>query len=295
MIQTSQKSQERRLGILFFAPAFLTICFLFIAPVVYELLLSFRRSRVYEDSSPFVGLENYFWLFRTGDLAQALSNTLVWTIGSIFGQAILGVTLAVILMQNLPGRNLIRTLLLCTWVIPNVVVGIIWRWIFDPTVGILNDLFLHLGLPQFDFLGQTATAMGCCVIANIWRGVPFWLLMVSARLQAVPEALYNAAEVDGAGSWQRFIHITFPQISGILTLCTVLSFIWTFNSFDLIFALTRGGPDIATTTVPLLIYEIGIQNGHFGEAAASSILFIGGMGIAILSFTRATLAKGGSR
>lgn len=289
--RTEAQKREARLGLLLFAPAFLVIFLLFALPVVYETGISFFRSRVYEEANPFVGFENYGWLFRSGDLYQALLNTLAWTMGSVIGQAIVGVLLAVLLMQDLPGRGLVRTLLLCTWIMPGVVVGIIWRWMFDPIVGILNALLSTVGLPEVDFLGQMSTALPSVIIANIWKGIPFWLLMVSARLQAVPAELYEAARVDGANTWQRFRHVTLPQIRGIVLLCATLSFIWTFNTFDLIFALTRGGPDIATTTIPLMIYDVGIRNGHFGEAAAASIIFLIVMAIAIAVFVRSSLMR----
>jgi multiple sugar transport system permease protein len=291
MNEPKSDRHDFRAGLLLFAPAFAVILLLFVVPIVYETAISLYRSRVYEEANPFVGLANYRWLFRNGDLLEALSNTLVWTFGSILGQGVIGVFLAVILMQDLPGRSLIRTLLLCTWIMPSVVVGIIWRWIFDPTVGILNTMLAGVGVTEVDWLGQVRTAMLCCIIANVWRGIPFWLLMISARLQAVPQDLYDAANVDGTGAWGRFRYVTLPQIRTILVLCTVLSFIWTFNSFDLIFALTRGGPDIATTTVPLLIYDIGIRYGHFGEAAASSILLLLMMVAAILVFVRGPLGR----
>lgn len=291
MTRTPAQSRDARLGLLLFAPALAVVVMLFVVPIVYEAGVSVFRSRVYEEHNPFVGLANYRWLFSGGDMPEALVNTLVWTIGSLIGQAVVGIFLAVVLMQDLPGRGLFRTLLLCTWIMPGVVAGIIWRWIFDPIVGILNDGLSTVGLPEFDWLGQISTAMGCCIVANVWRGVPFWLLMVSARLQAVPRTLYDAAAVDGAGIWHRFRHITVPQIRGIVTICGLLSFIWTFNSFDMIYALTRGGPDMATTTVPMLIYEIGITNGHFGEAAASSIIMLALMGAAIAIFVRRSLAR----
>jgi len=287
----TRNRSDAMLGNLLFLPALAVIVLLFVLPVAYELIISLYRSRLYEQADPFVGLQNYAWLFRTGDFPQALLNTIVWTVGSVIGQAALGIFLAVVLMQDLPGRNLFRTLLLCTWIMPGVVGGIIWRWMFDPIVGILNATLAGVGLPEFDWLGQVNTALACCIVANIWKGVPFWLLMVSARLQAVPAELYDAAAVDGAGWRHRFMHITIPQIRGIVTICALLSFIWTFNSFDLIYALTRGGPDIATTTVPMLIYEIGMRNGHYGEAAASSILLLLMMAAAIGLFMRRSLAR----
>jgi multiple sugar transport system permease protein len=282
---------EEALGTLLFLPALAVIVLLFVLPVAYEVVISLYRSRVYEPADAFVGLQNYRWLFSGGDLPRALANTLVWTVGSVLGQAVVGIFLAVVLMQDLPGRTLIRTLLLCTWIMPGVVGGIIWRWMFDPIVGVLNAALAAAGCPEQDFLGRSATALACCILANIWKGVPFWLLMVSARLQAVPADLYDAAAVDGAGWLHRFRHITVPQIRGIVTICGLLAFIWTFNSFDMIYALTRGGPDIATTTVPMLIYEVGMHNGHHGEAAASSIILLAIMAVVIGLFMRRSLAR----
>ncbi len=283
--------RERWTGLALFSPALAVIVLLFVLPVAYELVISLYRSRLYEQSDPFVGLQNYRWLFTTGDLPRAFINTMIWTLGSLLGQAVIGIFLAVVLMQDLPGRNLIRTLLLCTWIMPAVVAGIIWRWMFDPIVGILNAGLDSFGLPEYDWLGRSSTALACCILANVWKGVPFWLLMVSARLQAIPSALYDAAAVDGAGWWDRFCHITVPQIRSIVTICALLAFIWTFNSFDMIYALTRGGPDIATTTIPMLIYEIGMRNGHYGEAAASSILLLAMMAVAIVVFMRRSLSR----
>ncbi len=290
-ITANARRSDAMLGTFLFLPALAVIVLLFVLPVLYELVISLFRSRLYEPANPFVALQNYAWLFRSGDFPQALVNTLIWTVGSVIGQAVVGVFLAIVLMQDLPGRNVIRTLLLCTWIMPGVVGGIIWRWMFDPIVGILNAGLNTVGLPEFDWLGQVSTAMACCILANIWKGVPFWILMISARLQAVPNQLYDAAAVDGAGWWHRFIHITVPQIRGILTICTLLAFIWTFNSFDLIYALTRGGPDIATTTVPMLIYEVGMRNGHYGEAAASSIILLLMMTVFIGVFMRRSLTR----
>jgi multiple sugar transport system permease protein len=291
MYRTRQEARDARIGLLLFMPAFLVIALMFFLPVVYELWISFYQSRLYESENPFVGLENYTWLWRSGDLPRSLANTLIWTVGSIIGQSVIGIYLAVLLMKDYPGRGAIRTLLLCTWIMPGVVVGLIWRWIFDPIVGILNLMLSTVGLPEYDWLGQFDTALLCCIIANVWKGVPFWLLMISARLQAIPADLYDAASVDGASPWLRFCHVTVPQIRNIAVLCGILSFIWTFNSFDIIYPLTRGGPDIATTTIPLLIYEIGVRNGHFGEAAATSILFVIAMGGAIALFVRSQLTR----
>ena len=290
-MRTTRKTRDARLGLLLFTPALAVIALLFLFPVAYEVVISLYRSRVYEASDPFVGLENYRRLFRGGDFPESLGNTLWWTVGSLIGQGLIGVFLVVLLMRNLPGRGAIRTLLLSTWIMPGVVVGAIWRWMFDPIAGILNALLAGAGLPECDFLGRVDTALASCIAANIWRGVPFWLLMVSARLQAVPQEFYDAAAVDGASGWRRFVHITLPQIRNIVLLCAMLSFIWTFNAFDLIYALTRGGPDIATTTIPMLIYESGIRNGHFGEAAAMSIVFLVLMAAAITVFVRTSLSR----
>lgn len=291
MTRNPREARDARLGLLLFLPAMAVIALMFVLPVAYEAYISLYRSRVYEEQNPFVGLRNYQWLIRSGDLPHALAVTLIWTFGSLVGQSVIGILLAVLLAQDLPGRGLFRTLFLCTWIMPGVVSGIIWRWIFDPIVGVLNLLLATLGLPETDFLGHAQTALASCIVANIWKGVPFWLLMVSARLQAIPKPLYDAAAVDGASGWGRFRHVTLPQIRGITLLCGVLSFIWTFNSFDMIYALTRGGPDMETTTVPMLIYAVGIESGHFGEAAASSILFLVMMGAAIALFVRSSLMR----
>ena len=181
-----------------------------------------------------------FWL--------TLWNSVVWVFGSVILQFVFGFAAALLLQQAFRGRALVRTLTLLPWIIPGVVVGLIWQWLYQPNYGVINDLLIRAGWmhERVAWLSSPDTAMAAVVFTNVWRGIPFFAIMLLAGLQSVPDELYEAAHVDGAGVLSRFWHITLPLLRPIIVVATATRIIWTFNYADLIFVMTGGGPANAT-------------------------------------------------
>jgi ABC-type sugar transport system permease subunit len=196
----------------------------------------------------------------------------VFTFGSVFGKLLIGIGMALILNQRLKGRNFFRGWMLLPWVAPTFVTALTWRWMFDGTSGVINFILVGLGLLNLPiaWLGSGSTALLAVIITNIWHGFPFFGVSLLAAMQAVPESLYEAAEVDGASPWQRFRHITIPGIQTVLIITTMLSTIWTFNDFQIVYIMTGGGPAFATHLFATYTYQVGLTGSRLGYAVAVS-------------------------
>ena len=277
-----------RFPYLLILPAVAFIALLWVYPLMNLLYLSTHKVILYLPASPFYGLRNFIEVLQLPDFKQILKNSFVWTFGCIGMQFAIGMSASLLLNQGYKGSSLFRTLLLTPWIVPGVVVGVIWGWIYDPFFGILNALLLRLSIPPPDWLGRPSTAMLSVIIANVWKGFPFWMIMISAGLQTIPHQLYEAAIVDGASAWNRFVYITLPGLRSVLTVASILGFIWTFNYFDLIYVLTKGGPANLTKIFPLFIYSTAFDHYNFGRAAAISISLGILMGVIIVIYMRIT-------
>lgn len=257
-------------------------------PFVYNVWISLHIDRLSAADGQFVGFQNYEDLFRFGNFVSILETTLVWTFACLMFQFALGFVLALALDREHRGVGLIRTLLIAPWVMPGVVVGSIWVSILNPLSGIANSLLNAVGLPGDDWLGDPKTALGSLVLANVWKGAPFWMLMIAAGLKAIPKELLEAASIDGAGYLSRIRYLILPALREVLILTGLLAFIWTFNFFDLAYAMTQGGPGISTTTVPFAIYQTSFAFFRFDEGAAWSVVSFVLMAILILFYIRLT-------
>jgi multiple sugar transport system permease protein len=216
-----------------------------------------------------------FWL--------TLWNSVVWVFGSVILQFVFGFAAALLLQQAFRGRTLVRTLTLLPWIIPGVVVGLIWEWLYQPNYGVINDLLIRAGwmTERLAWLSSPDTAMAAVVFTNIWRGIPFFAIMLLAGLQSVPDELYEAAHVDGAGVLSRFWHITLPLLRPIIVVATATRIIWTFNYADLIFVMTGGGPANATQITSTYTLVQAYSTLDFGYAGALSVVLL----IVMLVFT----------
>jgi len=237
--------------------------------------------------SRFVGLANYVHLVEDPVFWLSLWNSFVWVFGSVILQFIAGFAAALLLHRAFVGRGLLRTLTLLPWIIPGVVVGLIWEWLYQPNYGVINDLLIKTGWlhDRVAWLSNPDLAMGAVVFTNVWRGIPFFAIMLLAGLQAVPEELYEAARIDGAGVWARFWHVTLPLMRPIIVVATATRIIWTFNYADLIFVMTSGGPANATQITSTYTLMQAYSNLDFGYAAALSVVLL----IIMLAFTAAYL------
>ena len=235
----------------------------------------------------FIGLGNYGRLLGDDVFWLSLWNSAVWVGGSVSFQFLGGFAAALLLHQAFAGRSLVRTVTLLPWVIPGVVVALVWEYVYQPNYGILNDLLFRLGWlhERVAWLSDPNLAMPAVIVTNIWRGVPFFAIMLLAGLQAIPDELYEAARVDGASVTQRFWHVTLPLLRPIIVVATATRIIWTFNYADLIFVMTSGGPANATQITSTYTLLQAYSNLDFGYAATLSVVLL----LVMLTFTIAYL------
>jgi multiple sugar transport system permease protein len=231
----------------------------------------------------FIGLGNYGRLLHDDVFWLTLWNSFVWVFGSVGFQFVGGFAAALLLHQGFRGRALVRTVTLLPWIIPGVVVALVWEWLYQPNYGALNDLLFRLGWlhERVAWLSDPRLAMPAVIAANVWRGVPFFAIMLLAGLQAIPDELYEAARVDGAPVVQRFRHITLPLLRPIIVVATATRIIWTFNYADLIFVMTGGGPAHATQITSTYTLLQAYSNLDFGYAATLSIVLL----VIMMAFT----------
>ncbi len=273
---------------LLIAPALSVFVLVLVYPFVDGVRISFFQDTLMSQSRPFVGLDNYRAVFRIPQLGTVLTVSLTWAIGSVLGEAILGMLVALMLHRTFKGRSLFRGLLVVPWVMPAVVTAVIWRWLYHSEFGVVNQVFGPLGVfpEKENWLGDPSTALWAIMVANIWRGFPFWMIMILAGLQAIQPELYEAARVDGARPWQLFRYITLPNLRIVLTITSILSFVGNFNNFTLVYALTEGGPVDSTKILPIFIWETAFKFTRFGEAAALATFFALVMAVAIVIYAR---------
>lgn len=270
------------------APSLAVLTVVLIYPFLSGIWISFHRDTLMSQTRPFVGLENYRAIAAIPDFLVSTRLTLIWTFGSVIGESVLGILLALALNRPFHGRELLRALLLIPWVTPAVVTAVTWRWLYHSEFGVVNAVIEPLGLfpAKENWLGDPHTALWAVMVTNVWKGFPFWMTMILAGMQAIEPEQYQAARVDGANDWQLFRYITLPGLKLILTITSILSFVGNFNSFTLIYAMTQGGPVDATKILPVYIWQDAFVFFRFGEASAIAALFAVVMAILILAYAR---------
>jgi len=249
---------------------------LFLAyPLGLGVWMSFTDVRIGR-SGVFVGLENYQWLWDDAIFWLSVFNTLLYTIVASAIKFAIGLYLALLLNRRMPFKAIIRSIVLIPFIVPTVLSAIAFWWIYDSQFSIISWSLIRLGLidHNINFLGDTNWARGSVIFANIWRGVPFVAITLLAGLQTVSPSLYEAATLDGATNWQRFRYVTYPLLTPIIAVVMTFSVLFTFTDFQLIWALTRGGPVNATHLMATLSYQRGIISGRLGEGAAIATAMI---------------------
>lgn len=268
----ANRHQERFLGYALIAPVALFLAALVAYPFLSAIYLSLTE-KIVGYPAHFVGLKNYATLLESGRFRAVAWNSFVFTAASIAVKLVVGMGMALALNNVVRGNQFIRGILLLPWVIPTVVIALTWKWLMDLFRGLINVSLIDTGVVTsgIHWLGDPTLAMASVVIANIWRGFPFFGVSFLAAMQTVPQELYAAAEVDGAGAWEKFLHITLPSIKGVVAIVTLLSTIVTLNDFSIVFIMTRGGPGAATHVFATYSYELGIQSQRWGLAMAASL------------------------
>ena len=244
-------------------------------PLGLGVWLSFTDTRIGR-SGIWVGLENFEALWHDSVFWLSVGNTLFYTAVATVGKFALGLWLALLLNHSLPFKSLIRAIVLVPWIVPTVLSAIAFWWIYDPQFSIISYMLRNLGVIEtnIDFLGEPWHARLSLIAANIWRGIPFVAISLLAGLQTISPSLYEAAMLDGASAWQRFRYITFPMMLPILAIVMTFSIIFTFTDFQLVYAITRGGPVNSTHLLATLAFQRGIAGGELGEGAAIAVSMI---------------------
>jgi multiple sugar transport system permease protein len=257
----------------FLAPALIYLVLMFVYPLYYNVSMSltnFTVNSFLTGKAPFVGFDNYIDLFGSRAFLAALSLTAVFTVFSIAGQMTIGMLLALFFWRRFPGNAAMRALLLAPWLLPLVVSASVWQWMFAQDYGIINYVLLKLGLidSAVPWLVDTTNALIAVILTNIWIGIPFSMAVFHSGLQALPREVLEAAELDGAGRFQRFFLVILPLLRPLTAIVFILSVTYTVKVFDLIFVLTRGGPADATQTLAILSYKLSFRLFDFGHGAA---------------------------
>lgn len=257
------------LGLLFMAPAAAILLVFLAYPLALGFWLGLTDASIGEPGR-FVGLANFASLAHDAVFRLVVFNTIVYTVVASAFKFGLGLYLALLLDRRLPFKAFVRAIVLLPFVVPTVLSAIAFWWLYDPQFSILSWTLIKLGFIDhfIDFLGDPWNARFSVIAANIWRGVPFVAITLLAGLQTIPPSLYEAATIDGASSWQRFWHITFPMLTPIIAVVMTFSVLMTFADFQLIYAITRGGPINATHLLATLSFERAITGGRLGEGAA---------------------------
>jgi len=282
------------LGVILIAPTVLIFCAVIVYPLVSAIYLSLFSIYTPTLQGRFVGFGNYAALAGSGEFWRSLLNTFIWTVLTLSLQIVLGVAAALMLNQAILFRSLARSLILFPYFVSTVVAVLVWRWLFNDLYGILNHTMMWVGILDMplDWLGSMPNAMASVVLVGAWKYFPFVVIAVLARLQSVPEQLYEAATIDGAGAWGRFWDVTLPQLREVLVVVVLLRAIWDFKEFDLIYLLTGGGPVIATQTLPLMVYKDAFGLNEMGRASAVAVAMMLVMLVFMLLYFRALRRRG---
>ncbi|TXL72664.1 sugar ABC transporter permease [Vineibacter terrae] len=245
-------------------------------PLGLGIWLAFTDTKIGR-SGVWVGLENFEYLMSDPQFWSAVFYSIFYTAVATFGKFGLGLWLALLLNNHLPFKSLLRAIILLPWIVPTVLSAIAFWWIYDPQFSIVSYVFVDvLGVRDkyFDFLGTTWPARWSLIAANIWRGIPFVAISLLAGLQTISPSLYEAALLDGSTAWQRFRYVTFPLLLPILAIVMTFSIIFTFTDFQLVYAITRGGPVNSTHLMATLAFQRGIAGGELGEGSAIAVAMI---------------------
>jgi len=282
------------LGWAMLLPVLLVVLGLITYPFFVAISMSFQDRLLGASTFTWVGLANYAEFFQGGSFALlALWNTFLYTGLAVSIKFLIGMGMACIVNQQIIARDFWRGLLFLPWAVPLIVATFVWMFVYDEQ-GFINLLLLDtLGITTdiINFRGSPSLAMGAIIAVAVWTGTPFYTMNFLAGMQAIAEEAYEAAEIDGAGTFQRFWHITLPSLQGVILITTMLSAIWTSSNITIIYILTKGGPQHLTATIPYLAYELAIERKLMGAGAAVSLLIVPAYVIIVLILSKRMLRQ----
>ncbi|NIS61086.1 MAG: ABC transporter permease subunit [Proteobacteria bacterium] len=267
----SIRIKDRYMWVFFVLPGVLLLVLVLGFPAITSLSYSIKPEKAGTASYT---LSHYANLLKDPFFAKTFWNTAIFVFLSVASHMVLGLAVAMVLNKALPAKPLFRVIALLPWVVPDVVAGIIWKWMYDPLYGALNDVLLKIGFIStgVEWLSNPKLALFSVILVNLWRGFPFVMLILLAGLQAIPRHLYEAAAIDGASKWQLFVHVTIPGLRKMIVVALALDIVWEVRRFGLIQAMTKGGPGVLTEVLSTYTYKQYFQFFRFEYASAIAVV-----------------------
>lgn len=275
LAQRFHRMDESYFGLILLLPTALILLVFLVYPIVYAVIMSFKRIELTVSANQkWVGLDNYAYILGDQVMRESIARTLAFAALTVVISVTLSLILALVLNEAFRGRKAVRVLILLPWAVAPVVNGVMWRYLFQSNYGLVNAMLSGLGvIPHYQvWLDNAALALVIAAVATAWKGMPFQTLILLASLQAIPESLFRASKMDGAGIFSRFRYITLPHLRNTLIFATLLELIISLQVFDLIFTLTRGGPGRGTTVLSYLVYINAFERLSLGRASAMAVL-----------------------
>jgi len=271
---SSKFGGNTRLAYLFLFPAFFVMGLVVFYPFIYNLVISFSNMNLtHFHDWQFKGFANYKRVLTEKDFWYYFFKTVLWTVLNLVFHVSIGVFLALILNKNLKGKSIFRTLLILPWAVPQYITALTWRGMFNSEYGAVNLILNSLFGIEYSWLSTEWGAFAACLITNIWLGFPFMMIIALGGLQSIPDALYEAAEIDGASPWQKFRNITMPMLKPVMVPAITLGVIWTFNNFNVVWLVSNGGEPSETTHILVSwVYRAAFFYYRMGYAAAFSLV-----------------------
>jgi multiple sugar transport system permease protein len=263
--------KDKSLGVILLLPATITMLLVGIYPILNVIYFSLNKWDILEPTGTFVWLKNFGYLFTTTDFWNSLKNSLIWTVGSVAFQFGIGLALALFLNKKFFARDVYRGLVFFSYLIPTIVIAIVFRFMLNDVTGIIAIAFQKIGL-RWGWFASPKTSMMSVILVNVWKYFPFVVVCILAQLQTIDKQMYEAAKIDGAGSFQQFRHITWPFILPVVFIVLMLRTIWTIKNFAIIKLLTGGGPLDSTETLPILTYDTVFASFKLGRGSAIAVL-----------------------
>ena len=257
-------------------PALLIVGALLFYPICSSVFYSFTTKHLIKPSYSFIGFQNYAAVLSDPAFYQAFFNSIKWTVASLSLQLLVGFSAALALNSIGRGKGIFRTMMIIPWAFPSIVIALSWKWMLNGVYGFIPNLLYELGICSEipNFLSSASLTFPTVVMINVWFGAPMIMVNVLSALQTIPKDQYEAAQIDGARSWQSFWYITIPHIKVVIGLLVVLRTIWIFNNFDIIYLITGGGPANSTTTLPIYAYNMGWGTKLLGRSSAVTVLLL---------------------
>ena len=279
---------------LLLAPTVTLIALVMIYPIFRVFYLSFQdldMTQSWKDG--FAGINNYVKLFQDAQFWDSFALTAKWVVTQVGIQLVLGVGVALLLNQTFKGRGLARTVALVPWAVSGVLVTMLWTLMYNQSSGLINDILMKLGIinEKIAWLANSGTVFGAVSVAELWRGVPFFAINILAGLQSIPGEIYESSAMDGCGPFRNFAYITLPYLKESIIFSTLLRGIWEFNSIDMIFTMTNGGPMNQTTTLPIYMMKTAIIKGNYGYGSTIGVVTFILLAIVSVIYVRAMNRK----